>query len=50
MAYVVIENDKIVGVFAGRQAEPQPPGYAEIPDDDPRIAEFLAEREKALNP
>ena len=45
MVYVVIENEKVVGVFANPQ--PQLEGYAEIADDDPRIATFLAAQEAA---
>ncbi len=44
MAYVVIESEEVVGVFASPQAEPQPEGYAEIADDDPRIAAFWEKR------
>lgn len=38
MAYVIIEDDKIVGIFANPQ--PQLNGYSEILDDDARIEEF----------
>ena len=38
MAFVVIEDGEVVGVFARPQQSVA--GYAEIADDDPRVAAY----------
>lgn len=42
MVYVCLNSDgtQITGIFNYPQSAPQPEGYAEIPDDDPRLTAF----------
>lgn len=40
MAHVAIEGDAVVGVFV--VAQPGMVGYEEVPDDDPRIEQYLS--------
>ena len=43
MAFVQIdENGAVFGIFACRQNDPAPPGYAEVDDKDQRITDFLS--------
>lgn len=43
MAFVQIDqNGAVVTIFGCHQNDPTPPGYAEIDDDDPRLALFVA--------
>lgn len=44
MAHVIIENDKVVGIFA--RPHPHLPGYQEVPDDDPRYLAALDQMEQ----
>lgn len=43
MAFIIIENDVVVGVVSGPTTDPK---AVEVPDDDPRIAEYIAAQEK----
>lgn len=43
MAYVIIEDDQVVGIF--HMPQPHLEGYQEIPDEDTRIADYLESQE-----
>lgn len=42
MAYVCLDNEgKVTSIFHMPQNDPQPDGYAEIEDNDPRISDYF---------